>query len=176
MDRAGLYAAPLFVGVILLFGLCRRAPVFDAFTAGAKEGLRSCVSLLPTLVGLVMGVSMLSASGALELAASLLAPAARAIGLPEEVIPLALMKPISGSGATALLSEIFHSQGADSFAGRVASVLAGSTETTLYCVAVYFGAVGIGKKNHALPAALTGDLAACLCAGWTVRLFLGGGA
>ena len=120
---------PFLMLAVAVYGLCRKVDLWGALVQGAGDGLGVLLRIVPALIGLMTAVYMLRASGALELAASLLAPSARAIGLPEEVIPLALMKPISGSGATALLSEIFHSQGADSFAGRVASVLAGSTET-----------------------------------------------
>lgn len=167
---------PLFLALVVVVCLVRRVAVFDVFTQGAKEGLQSCVSLLPLLAGLVMAVTMLEASGALELASELLAPFARALGMAREVIPLALMKPVSGSASTALLSQILHDCGPDSLAGRTASVLAGSTETALYCIAVYFGAVKKREKTCAFPAALAGHLAACLCAGWAVRWFLGGGA
>lgn len=165
---------PIFLALVLALCLARRVPVFDVFIEGAKEGLQSCVKLLPLLAGLVMAVTMLEASGALELAAGWLAPVARAFGMAREVIPLALMKPVSGSASTALLSQILDACGPDSPAGRTASVLAGSTETALYCIAVYFGAIQKREKTCALPAALAGHLAACLCAGWAVRWFLGG--
>ena len=173
MDKAASYLVPLLLAALVVYCLVRRVPVFDAFSEGAREGLRSCVSLLPVLVGLVTGVSMLQASGALELAAGALEPLARYLGLPKEVLPLALMKPVSGGASTALLSQTLDRCGPDSFAGRAASVLAGSTETALYCIAVYFGAIRRKGKNCALPAALLGHLAACLCASWAVRLLMG---
>lgn len=162
---------PAVILCIVLFGLFRNVPLFDTFVAGAKEGLRSTVSILPSLVGLIMAVSMLSASGALDLFSSALAPAARALGLPPQVMPLALIKPVSGSGSTAVLTQIFKDCGPDSFPGRVASVMSGSTETTFYAIAVYFGAVDIRKTRHTIPAALAGDLTACILSALTVRLF-----
>ncbi|WP_242846268.1 spore maturation protein [Anaeromassilibacillus senegalensis] len=174
MDKLGIYAVPIMILLILLFGMIRRVPVFDAFVEGAKEGLASSFSILPTLVGLIMAVTMLKASGALDMIASFLAPVAQLLGLPANVMPLALIKPISGSGATALLTQIFESSGPDSFAGRVASVMAGSTETTFYCIAVYYGAVGIKKTRHTIPAALTADFAAFVIAALSVRYFFGG--
>ncbi|HEX3018123.1 MAG TPA: nucleoside recognition domain-containing protein [Caproicibacter sp.] len=173
MDNYGAYAVPAVILCIVLFGFLRGVPVFDTFVAGAKEGLQSSISILPTLVGLIMAVSMLSASGALDLLSSLLAPVANALGLPQQVMPLALIKPISGSGSTAVLTQIYKDYGPDSFAGRVASVMAGSTETTFYCVAVYFGAVGIKKSRHTIPAALVGDVTALILSALTVRLFFG---
>ncbi len=173
MPDFGSYAVPVVIACIVLFGFFRKVPVFDTFIAGAKEGLQSSVSILPTLVGLIMAVSMLNASGALDLLSSLLAPAASALGLPPQVMPLALIKPISGSGSTAVLTQIYKDCGPDSFAGRVASVMAGSTETTFYAVAVYYGSVGIKKTRHTIPAALVGDLTACILSALAVRIFFG---
>jgi spore maturation protein B len=171
VDKLGIFAIPVTVCVIVLFGLVRRVPLFDTFVSGAKEGLSSVISILPTLVGLMMAVSMLNASGALDMLSSFLAPAARFLGLPPEVMPLALIKPVSGSGATAILAQIFQNNGTESFAGRVASVMSGSTETTFYAIAVYFGAVGVKKTRHAIPAALTAELAACVLSALAVRIF-----
>lgn len=173
MPDFGSYAVPVVIACIVLFGFFRKVPVFDSFIAGAKEGLQSSVSILPTLVGLIMAVSMLNASGALDLLSSLLAPVASVLGLPPQVMPLALIKPISGSGSTAVLTQIYKDCGPDSFAGRVASVMAGSTETTFYAVAVYYGSVGIKKTRHTIPAALVGDLTACILSALAVRIFFG---
>lgn len=162
---------PAVVLCIILFGFIRKVPVFDTFVSGAREGLRSTVSILPSLIGLIMAVSMLSASGALDLLSSFLAPAANLIGLPKQAMPLALIRPISGSGSTAVLARIFQDRGPDSFIGRVASVMSGSTETTFYAIAVYFGAVGIKKTRHTIPAALAADLTVCVVSALTVRLF-----
>jgi spore maturation protein B len=171
VDKLGDCVIPAAVVMIVLFGLFRGVPLFDAFVAGAKEGFRSSVDILPTLVGLIMAVTMLGASGALDMLASFLAPAAHLLGLPPQVTPLLLIKPISGSGATAILMQIFQSNGADSYVGRVASVMSGSTETTFYAIAVYYGAVGVKKTRHTIPAALTADLTACVVAALTVRIF-----
>ncbi len=171
MDKLGVYAIPVVVFLIVIFGLMRGVPLFDTFVAGAKEGFSSSISILPSLVGLMMAVSMLNASGALDILSSLLAPAARLLGLPPEVMPLALIKPVSGSGATAVLAQIFQNNGTESFAGRVASVMSGSTETTFYAIAVYFGSVGVKKTRHTIPAAVTADLTAFVVSALTVRLF-----
>lgn len=171
MDKLGDYVVPAAVLLIVLFGLVRHVPLFDTFVAGAKEGFSSAVSILPSLVGLMMAVTMLNASGALDMLASFLAPAANFLGLPAQVMPLALIKPVSGSGATAILAQIFQGSGTDSFAGRVASVMSGSTETTFYAIAVYYGAVGVKKTRHTIPAALTADLTACVVSALAVRIF-----
>lgn len=170
MDKIGTYAVPAVIFLIVVFGLIRGVPLFDTFIAGAKEGLCSAVSIMPTLVGLIMAVSMLSASGALDMLSSFLSPVANALGLPAQVMPLALIKPVSGSGATAVLTQIFKNNGPDSFVGRVASVMSGSTETTFYAVAVYFGAVGIKKTRHTIPAAVAADITACVVSALAVRL------
>lgn len=171
MDKLGVYAIPATVLIIIVFGLFRRVPLFDTFVAGAKEGFSSAISILPSLVGLMMAVSMLNASGALDMLSSFLAPVSRFLGLPAQVMPLALIKPVSGSGATAILTQIFQNNGTESFAGRVASVMSGSTETTFYAIAVYYGAVNIKKTRHTIPAALTADLTACVISALAVRLF-----
>lgn len=171
MEQIGVWVAPVFVGLILVFGLVKKVPVFDSFIIGAKEGLHSCWSILPPLIGLMMGITMLSASGALDLFSSFLAPVAHMLGLPPEVLPLALIKPISGSGSTAIVSQIFTTYGPDSFIGRVASVMSASTETTFYCIAVYYGAVGVKKLRHTVPASLLADLSACVASGLAVSFF-----
>ena len=171
MGNWASFLVPVFLGLLILAAVCRRVPVFELFSEGAKEGLHSCLSLLPVLTGLLLAISMLQASGALELAAAWAKPLASLMGLPPETVPLALLKPVSGSGSTALLAQLLESEGPDSFSGRLASVLAGSTETALYCVAVYFGAVREKGNAGVLLAALAGHLVSCLCAGWVVRLF-----
>ena len=171
MEQIGVWVAPAFIGLILAFGLLKRVQVFDAFVSGAREGLRSCVSILPPLIGLMMGITMLNASGALDIFSSFLSPVAHALGLPAEVLPLALIKPISGSGSTAILSQIFTTYGPDSWIGRVASVMSASTETTFYCIAVYYGAVGVKKLRHTVPASRLADLSACIASGLAVSVF-----
>lgn len=171
MSNLGSYVVPAAVVMIVLFGFFRRVPLFDTFVAGAKEGFHSAISILPSLVGLMMAVTMLNASGALDMLSAFLAPVSSFLGLPAQVTPLVLIKPISGSGATALLSQIFQKNGPDSFAGRVASVMSGSTETTFYAIAVYYGAVNVKKTRHTIPAALTGDLTACVVSALAVRIF-----
>lgn len=171
MDKIGVYLVPCIIALILLFGFVRKVPLFDTFLDGAKEGLRSTVSIAPALVGLITAVTMLKASGALDLFTAAVRPLAQAVGLPPEVVPLTLLRPVSGSGSMALLNGIFADCGPDSFAGRVAAVMMGSTETTFYAIAVYFGAVGIKKTRHTIPAALSADLVSFLTSALAVRLF-----
>ena len=167
------YIIPSVIILILLFGIVRKVSVFDTFLEGAKEGLHSSVSILPSLVGLLMAVTMLKASGILDLFTQWIAPAASFLGFPLEVLPLALLRPISGSGSTALLTQIFDEYGPDSLIGWTASVMAGSTETTFYAIAVYYGSVGIKKLRCTIPAALLADLTCCVVAVLTTHFFLG---
>jgi len=171
VDKLGAYAVPVSVFLIVMFGLMRGVPLFDTFIIGAKEGFSSAISILPSLVGLMMAVAMLNASGALDILSSLLSPVAAFLGLPQQVMPLALIKPVSGSGATAILTQIFEKNGTESFAGRVAAVMSGSTETTFYAIAVYYGSVGIKKTRHTVPAALTADLTAFIVSALAIHLF-----
>ena len=171
MDKIGVYLVPCIIALILLFGFFRKVPLFDTFLDGAKDVLRSTVSIASALVGLITAVTMLKASGALDLFTAAVRPLAQALGLPPEVVPLTLLRPVSGSGSMALLNGIFADCGPDSFAGRVAAVMMGSTETTFYAIAVYFGAVGIKKTRHTIPAALSADLVSFLTSALAVRLF-----
>ena len=164
------FIVPVIIGGIFLYGIYRGVNTFDAFLAGAKEGLSTVVSITPALICLLTAVAMFKASGALDVLSWGLGPLAEGLGLPREVIPLALLRPISGSGAMVLFNDILATYGPDSFIGRVASVMEGSTETTFYTIAVYFGAAKIGKTRYAVPAALCADIAGFLAASWAVKL------
>ena len=161
---------PCMIAFILVFGLVKKVPLFDVFISGAKEGLTSTFSIAPSLIGLVVSVSMLKSSGALDIITSFLEPLGNLIAVPKETIPLMLLRPISGSGSLALIDSIFKSCGPDSFAGRVASVMMGSTETTFYAIAIYFGAVGIKNIRHTVPAAILADLTSFILSVLTVKL------
>ena len=143
---------------ILGYALFKKVRVFDVFLNGAANGLRSAVSILPALVGLICAISMLRASGALDFLGTLLSPLLSKIGMPPDVLPLALLKPVSGSGALAMVKDIFDANGPDSFAGKVASVMLGSSETTFYTLAVYYGAVKIKDSRYTVSAAVIADL------------------
>ena len=170
MREVAAACMPALVGVILLFGFVRGVPVFDAFLEGAKEGLAASVKVLPTLVGLITAVSVARASGLLDLVCALARPLTDAVGLAPELAPLAALRPVSGGGASAYALSILERFGPDSETGKIASVLAASTETTFYALAVYFGSVGVKKTRYALPAALLGDAAAMAFSVLSVRL------
>ena len=167
----------LIVPVLLTFTACfalgKRVDVYSALTKGAEEGLTVLLHILPTLIALLSAVYMLRASGATEALGAFLAPALDALGIPAETAPLLFIRPISGSGALAVGSEIMDSYGVDSYVGRVAAVMLGSSETTFYTVAVYYGAAGITKTRYTIPAALCADAAMFLSSAFFVRLFFG---
>ena len=175
MAEVNHFIVPGIIGGIFLLGICRGVNTFDAFLEGAREGLSTAVSITPALICLLTAVAMFKASGALDVLSWALYPAARALGLPREVIPLALLRPVSGSGAMVLFNDILKSFGPDSFIGRVASVMEGSTETTFYTIAVYYGATRVTRTRHTLPSALSADLAGMVMSAVAVRLFLGAG-
>jgi len=150
----------LMVG-FLGFGMARRVSVYESFVEGAKEGFQVAVRIIPYLVAILVAVGMLRASGALEAFVGAVGPWTAKLGLPAEALPMALLRPLSGSGAYGVLASIIHNPhiGPDSYTGYLVSTLQGSTETTFYVLAVYFGAVQIRRVRHALAAALTADLA-----------------
>lgn len=172
MNFSSLILPVLILGVFM-HGVLKKVDILDAFAEGARENLVTSAQLLPTLALLMLAVGMFRASGALGAFTSLIAPLFEFLGFPPECLPLALLRPVSGSGALSVLENILSEQGPDSFAGKVASVLMGSTETTFYTVAVYFGATKIKKTRHALASALAGDMTAFLLSAAAVRLFLG---
>ena len=164
---------PVFIGITLVLAIRNKVPLFDAFTAGAAGGMESCVKLLPTLVALMTAVAMLQASGIFEWVTGLLSPVTGAVGLPGEAVPLALMRPFSGSGSLSLFENLLREKGADSAAGVVGAILMSSTETTFYAVTVYFGSVGITRTRHTLVSALAGDAAGVVMAVVTAHVFNG---
>lgn len=166
---------PVILCGVALYGVWKRVDVYDALIQGAGEGLAVLLRIVPALIALMTAVYMLRASGALELAAQALSPLLDRMGIPGELLPLMLVRPISGSAALGVGAEVIHTSGPDSYLGRVAAVMLGSTETTFYTIAVYFGSVGISRTRYAVPAALCADLTGFLAAAWAVRLFFGGG-
>lgn len=167
------WIVPVFLTGVCLYGLIRRVDVFGLFLEGAAEGLKTAAAILPPLIAVMTGVAMCRASGVLELLSHLAAPVLQRVGFPAEALPLALLRPVSGSGALGMLESLLGAYGADSRIGRVASVLQGSTETTFYVMAVYYGRLKITKTGHTLPAALAGDLMGCLMSGIAVTLIFG---
>ena len=166
------YIVPLLLLLCAVYALRRKVDVYDALTAGAKNGLEVVLRILPSMTALLCAVYMLRASGAPELLARLLSPLTDLLGLPGETAALMLVRPFSGSGALAVGSELMGQYGPDSYIGRVAAVMLGSTETTFYTVTVYFGAAGIRRTRDTIPAALAADLAGFVFAALSVRLLM----
>lgn len=170
----GDYAIPVIFAAVCLYGLIKRTDIFSEFIKGAEEGLHTVKDIFPSLMALVVSVGMFSNCGGVDFLSRLLSPVTELFGFPGECTPLAILRPFSGSGATAIFESILTANGADSFAGRVASVMLGSSETTFYTLAVYFGATKVKNTRYALAAALVGDLCGWFLSGWAVRLFFGG--
>ncbi|MBD5141584.1 MAG: spore maturation protein [Ruminococcus sp.] len=166
------FVIPVFIAVIMVIGLAKRVDVFGEFTDGAKENLKSAFDVLPALIALMTAIGMFKASGGLEIISSAIAPLTEFLGFPRECIPLALIRPVSGSGALAVFESILTEVSPDSFAGRVASVVIGSTETTFYTIAVYYGITKVKKTKHAIASSLTADLTGFILSALTVRLIL----
>lgn len=174
MDLALTMLMPCIIAVVAVTGMCKRVDVYDSLVTGAGEGLSVLIRIVPPMVGLLTAVYMLRASGALELAAQALGPVLVRLGIPPETVGLLLVRPVSGTAALGVGAELISTYGPDSTVGRTAAVMLGSTETTFYTIAVYFGAAGITRTRHAVPAALCADLAGFMAAAWAVRVIFHG--
>ncbi|RYL94851.1 spore maturation protein [Sporolactobacillus sp. THM7-4] len=153
-----VWMVPVLIGVILVYGTLKKVPAYESFVEGGKEGFSLAVSIMPFLVGMLTAVGVFRASGAMDALIDFIRPLLTYIGMPAEVVPLALLRPISGTGALGLMSDLLSEYGPDSFIGHLASVMQGSMDTTFYVVTVYFGAVGIHKIGDALKVGLLADL------------------
>ena len=152
------YILPTIFITVLGYALFKKVKIFDVFLIGAKKGANSCLNILPTLVGLVVAISMMRASGVLDFLADLLSPVLSVLHFPTDVLPLALLKPVSGSGALAMIKDIFQNAGVDSVSGKLASVMLGSSETTFYALAVYYGATKVKNTRYTVFAAVVADI------------------
>ena len=164
---------PAAVAFVTGYALCRKTDVFSSFVKGAEKGLASAVSVLPALCFLMTAIGMLKQSGIMEMLTGFVLPFAEKIGFPPEVLPLAILRPFSGSGALGYYEELCRNVAPNSFSERVASVLMGGSETTFYTVAVYYGAIGIKKGRNTVPAAVFADISAAVLSVLAVNLFLG---
>lgn len=162
---------PLLIVVIPLWALFKKVPVFETFIDGAKEGFDVGVKIIPYLVAILVAISMFRASGAIDLLAKGLKPFLDMIKMPVDVLPLAIVKPLSGSGALGVFTEIANRHGGDSYISKLAAVMVGSSETTFYVLTVYFGSVGITRFRHALLAGIFADVAGIMAALFICRLF-----
>lgn len=166
-------AIPLMFFVFLGWGFAKKVKVYEVFVEGAKDGFQVAVKIIPYLVAMLVAIGIFRASGAMDVVIAILAPASNLIGMPPETVPLAILRPLSGSGSLGLMTELMKVHGPDSFIGVLASTMYGSTETTFYVLAVYFGAVGIKNTRHALPAGIIADIFGMLGALFICRIFFG---
>jgi spore maturation protein SpmA len=148
---------PALMGAIVLVGFSRRVPVYDAFVRGAREGFDIAVAILPFLLAILVGVAMFRASGALDALTGIVSPVTSRVGFPAEALPMALIRPLSGSGAMGVMTETMQAHGPDSFVGYLVSVINGSTETTFYVLALYFGSIGVRTTRHTVAACVAAD-------------------
>jgi spore maturation protein B len=161
---------PLIILFVMCYGMMKEIKVYDCFVEGAKEGLTVCYKIFPYLLAMIIAVSVFRESRALDFIITLLSPLVKLIGLPSELIPLVLVKPLSGSGALGIYMEILKNYGPDTYIGRVGSIIMGSTETIFYTITIYFGAIGIKKIRHTLWAAIMADLVAIIMAVTLARI------
>jgi spore maturation protein SpmA len=167
------WVLPLLIALMLMYGFAKRVPVYDAMISGAKEGFQVAVRIIPFLVAIVVAAAMFRASGLLGLVVRTVGPVTGAVGFPAEALPMAILRPLSGSGAYAVMAEIMQANGPDSYVGYLVSTLQGSTETTFYVLAVYFGAVGISRVRHAVACGLIAEVGGFAAAVIAVRWLLG---
>lgn len=173
VDYFAVFVLPTLIVGLPLYGLIKGVKVYEEFVEGAKEGFRVAVLIIPYLVAILFAIGMFRASGALDFLVDFLDPLLGAIGFPPEVLPMAIIRPLTGSGSAAIVADMIEAYGEDSIYVKIAGVMFGSTETTFYVIAVYFGAVNVKKTRHAVPAGLAADFAAMLFATYLVQWFFG---
>lgn len=164
---------PLLVLIIITYGVIKKVDVYDVFVEGSKESFDVICSMFPCLLSMILGVNLFVKSGAIDFLLNLVKPLFEIINVPIQIIPLSIMRPISGSASLALLNNIFESFGPDGYIGRLASVIQGSTDTTFYIITLYFGCVGIKKIRYALWAGLASDLIGIIASIIIVKLMFG---
>ena len=169
IDQISLLTIPLIFFLIVGYAMVKRVKVYESFVEGGKEGFDIFVKILPYIVAVLVAIGMFEVSGALGFLTELLAPLTLKIGMPADVLPVALMKPLSGSGSLGLVADVVQAN-PDSFNAKLASTMFGSTDTTFYIIALYFGSVGITRIRHAMVAGLVADLAGILAAVWVCHV------
>lgn len=163
------WIVPLMLLLIPVMAFLRRVKVYEAFVDGAQQGFTTAIKIIPYLVAMLVAISVFRASGAMEVLSQFLGPVVKPLGIPPEVLPLAFMRPLSGSGAVGLATELIKVHGPDSFIGRLASTMQGSADTTFYVLTVYFGSVGIKRYRYAPAVGLIADISAFLASVWIVH-------
>ncbi len=175
MAAVSRWAVPVVITLILAYGFWKGVRVYETFIEGAQEGFWIAVKIIPYMVAIFVALGIFRQSGAMDLMISALAPILGLAGIPPEVLPLAIIRPLSGGGALGVTSELIRTYGPDSFIGRLASTIQGSTETTFFILTFYFGSVGIRRSRHALAVGLLADVSGFLAAVLAVNAVFGGG-
>lgn len=164
MQQLSTLIIPLLILFVIIHGLHKRVPVYEVFVDGAQQGFHIAIKIIPYLVAMLFAIAMFRASGALEVMLDVMAPAFAWLNIPPEVLPMAIIRPLTGSGSLAVLSDLVQTHGEDSIIVKIAATMFGSTETTFYVLAVYFGAVNIGKTRYAVQTGLIADAAGFIAA------------
>ncbi|MCK8824252.1 spore maturation protein [Fuchsiella alkaliacetigena] len=170
LNNLSQWAIPIIILVIVGYAYFKDVEVYEVFTEGAVEGFTTVVEIIPYLIAMLMAISIFRASGALEICLQILEPILSFFGIPRQIVPLGLIRPLSGTGSLGLVTELIQEYGPDSLIGRLASTIQGSTETTFYVVAVYFGAVGVKKSRYSIIAGLIADVVGFIAAIYIVKL------
>lgn len=173
IDILSYFVIPLMLVGFPLYGLIKGVPVYEVFVEGAKEGFQLAVTIIPYLVAILFAIAMFRASGAMEFMIDGLRPLLTFIGIPPEVLPMAIVRPLTGSGSAGIVADMIQQYGEDSMVVKMAATMFGSTETTFYVIAVYFGAVNVTKTRHAVPAGLLADLTGLLASVYVVKWLFG---
>ena len=164
------YVIPAVIAAVIIFALKTRTDAYTAFTEGAADGLRTVVKILPSLLAVITAAQMLRVSGAIDMIIRFISPVTDFLHIPPEVMPLALIRPVSGSGSLGILADILNTFGADSKQGMIASVIMGSTETTFYCLCVYFAGTKVKYTRRVIPCAVISDIIGILTGVWIINL------
>lgn len=162
LNVISLWALPFVIVLILTVGMFKKVPIYEVFTEGAKDGFKVAVNIIPYLVAIIVAISMLRASGAIEMLAGAMSSFLTRFNIPSDVLPVIFIRPLSGSAALGLFSDIATNAGANAYSTKLAAVMVGSSETTFYVLAVYFGAIGITKFRYALCVGLLADIIAAI--------------
>lgn len=173
MNTVSAWAIPVLVVVVVAYAAWKRVPVFETFVEGGKEGFAIAVDLIPYMVAMLVGLGIFRESGAFDLLVKLLNPLTSLLGIPGEVLPLAIMRPISGNGALAIAAETMQRYGPDSLLGLIACTMQGSTDTTFYILTVYFGSVGVRNARYSLKTGLLADITGFLVSVYVCKLVFG---
>lgn len=173
LSTVSTWFIPIIIGIVLVYGTWKRVPTYETFIEGGKEGFKMAIAIIPYLVGMLVAIGVFRASGALDALIDMLRPLLSAVGVPAEIVPQALVRPLSGNGALGMMSDILKNEGPDSFIGKLSSTIQGATDTTLYIVTVYFGAIGVKNVGDSLKVGFLADLAGVVAAIVIVTLMYG---